>query len=296
VKRVSRLVVSGLDGGLLDPITRDYDAARPAIAALARVGIPLVLCSSRTRQEVTLVSRVFGLGAPVVVENGAALLVPDGHLRGGVPGGERDGEWWVLRLAPPRETLRRALAEAAEAASVRPRLCSDMTPAERRERDALPAFFGSPPAAREHTEPFVLDGEDAVAALALEASRRGLRLARGQGCWHLCGGADKGLALRTLLALYEREGELPRSIGLGSWPIDLPMLRSVHRPVVLPMRDGTVHPELARGLRPAERAWQGGSRGWSDAVIAAITGRRLPPLEAPPSASTPIEAERRAAS
>jgi predicted mannosyl-3-phosphoglycerate phosphatase (HAD superfamily) len=171
-----------------------------------------------------------------------------------------------------------------------------MSAAERRDRDALPGFFGSPPAAREHTEPFVLDGEREATALAREAADRGLRLARGQGCWHLCGGADKGLALRTLFALYQREGELPRSIALGSWPIDLPMLRAVDRPIVLPTRDGAIHPELARGLPRAERAWQGGSSGWSDAVIAAITGRRLPPLEAPPCGSVPIEAERRAAS
>lgn len=275
-----RLVVTGIDGCLFDPLTRDYDPARPGIAALARLGVPLVLCSARTRAEVTFVGRLFGLAAPVVAENGAVLLVPEGHLRGGAPGAERDGDWLVLRLGPPRETLQEALREAAAAAGVAPRLLSDMTADERPDRGALAGQL-APAAAREHTEPFLLEGEEEPAALAREAESRGLRLVRGQRFWHLCGGADKGLALRTLLALYEREGSAPETIGLGVWPIDLPMLRSVHRPIALPGPDGRVEPVLAAGLAGAERAWRGGPSGWTDAVLGTLAGRRLPPL-APP--------------
>jgi mannosyl-3-phosphoglycerate phosphatase len=272
-----RLVVSGIDGGLFDPLTRDHDPVRPAVAALARLGIPLVLCSTRARAEVALVWRMLGLDAPIIVENGAALLVPDGHLRRGVPGAEWDGEWHVVRLGPPRETIRRALDEAAAAAGVRPRLCSRMGATDRVSPPVRPALFGPLADAREHTEPFLLGGEAEAEALAREARARGLALVRGQGFWHLCGGADKGLAVRTLLALYQREGEAPRSIGLGSWPIDLPMLRSVHRPILLPTRGGEIEPALAEALPGAERAGQGGPRGWSDAVFSAIGGHRLPP-------------------
>jgi len=273
-----RLVVSGIDGGLLDALTRDYDPARPAIAALAHLGVPLVLCSGRTRAEVAFVSRIFGLDAPMIVENGALLLVPAGHLREGVPGGERDGEWHVIRLGPPRATLRVALEEIAAAAEVRVRLLSEMTSAERLRRGALASLLGPTPAAREYTEPFLLEREDDREKLARAAEARGLRLARGQSFWHLCGGADKGLAVRTLLALYEREGRAAEAIGLGCWQVDLPMLRAVQRPIVLPGPGSRVEPTLAAGVPRAERAWQGGPRGWNDAVLAALTGRRLPSL------------------
>jgi mannosyl-3-phosphoglycerate phosphatase len=278
-----RLVVTGIDGCLFDPLTRDCDPVRPGMAALSRLGVPLVLCSARTRAEVTFVGRLFGLAAPVVAENGAVLLVPEGHLRAGAPGAERDGEWLVLRLGPRRETLKEALRQAAAAAGVTPRLLSDLTADERAGRGVLAGLFATAAPAREHTEPFLLEGDEEPAALAREAESRGLRLVRGQRFWHLCGGADKGLALRTLLALYEREGPVPETIGLGVWPIDLPMLRSVHRPIALPGPDGSVDPALSAGLAGAERAWHGGPSGWTDAVLAALAGRRLPPL-APPSA------------
>jgi mannosyl-3-phosphoglycerate phosphatase len=276
-----RLVVTGIDGALLDPLTRDYDAARPAVAALARLGVPLVLCSGRPRPEVAFVARLFGLDAPMIVENGAVLLVPEGHLRQGVPGGEADGGWRVLRLGPPRETLLRALEEIAAAAGVRVRLRSELTSGERPHRGLLGSPLGPGASTREHTEPFLLEREEDAVALAREAEGRGLRLARGQSFWHLSGGADKGLAVRTLLSLYEREGRGPEAIGLGSWPTDLPLLRSVHRPIVLPGPGGRIEPQLAAGLPGAERAWRGGPRGWNEAVLSALGRRRLPAVAAP---------------
>ena len=232
-----RVVFSGAGGGLLDRETGSHERARPAIAALARLGVPLVLCSSRPRGEVMLVSRLLGLGAPVIVENGAALIVPDGHLRGGVPGGERDGGFQVLRLGPRRETLREALTEVAAAARV------DIRAAE------APG--------REHTVAFLVETEEDAAALAQAAAERGLRVARAERLYHLCGGADKGLAVRTLLSLYQREGRRPGTIALGAWQVDLPMLRAVQRPIVLPGPDGGVEPLLAAELRHAERAPRG---------------------------------------
>jgi len=282
-----RVVVSGIDGALVDPLTRDYDPARPAIAALARLGVPLVLCSGRTRAEVVFVSRIFGLGAPIIVENGAVLLVPEGHLRHGVPGSERDGEWHVLRLGPPRETLRPSIDQIAAAAGVRVRFLSEMTRGERPREGALASLLGPMPVVREHTEPFLLEGEEEAAALARQAEAQGLSLARGQGFWHLCDGADKGLALRTLLSLYEREGRVREAIGLGAWQVDLPMLRAVQRPIVLPGPGGCIEPALAVGLPRAERAWQGGPRGWNDAVLSALAQRRLPALAAQPSLLAP---------
>jgi mannosyl-3-phosphoglycerate phosphatase len=270
---LDRLLVSGIDGALVDPVTRDYDPARPAIAALATLGVPLVLCSSRPRAEVELVSRLFGLAAPMIVENGAALIVPDGHLPHGVPGGRSDGEHHVLLLGPPRQRLREALAEVAAAARVEVRLVAELPPGERLASRGPAGALTS--LRYEYTDPFLVEREEDAAALAREAEARGLRVARGERAFHLCGGADKGLALRTLLSLYEREGSRPRATALGAWPVDLPMLRAAHRPIVLPGPGGRLEARLAAELPQAERAARGGPEGWNDAVLAVLTGRRL---------------------
>jgi mannosyl-3-phosphoglycerate phosphatase len=271
-----RVVVSGIDGGLLDLVTKDYDPARPAISALARLGVPLVLCSSRPRSEVELIARLFGLGAPMIVENGAALVVPDGHLAHGVPGGRRDGEAHVLELGPPRQGLRDALAEVARAADVEVRLVADLPPGESVFRGGPAGLPARTSRRYEHTDPFLLEREEDAPALARAAEARGLRVVRGERFFSICGGADKGLALRTLLSLYEREGGRPRAVALGAWQADLPMLRAAHRPIVLPGPGGRVEPCLAAELPRAERAAREGPEGWNDAVLAVLTGRRLP--------------------
>jgi mannosyl-3-phosphoglycerate phosphatase len=278
VSTPTRLVVSGIDGGLLDPLTHGHDAARPALAALARLGMPLVLCSGRTRTEVAFVSRILGLSAPMIVENGGALLVPARFLEHGVPGAEWDGEHYVLRLGPPLETLRQMLQEVAAAAGVRVHLLDGLTPQERERCGWLGRQLGPQAPLREHTAPFLLEDEGAARAFARMAQARDLRVARGQGVWHLCGGASKGLALRTLLALLERDGRPLDAIALGAWELDLSMLRAAQRPIVLPGPDGRLDPRLAEALPRAERAPAGGPEGWNKAVLAVLAGRRLPPV------------------
>jgi mannosyl-3-phosphoglycerate phosphatase len=248
-----RVVFSGVDGGLVEP-AGGWDAARVALGALARLRIPLVLCSSRPRAELSLLTRLWGLDAPMIVENGAAVLVPAGHFRGGVPGAVRDGDCERLTLGPARERLAWELQELAREAGVR-----------------LPGAAEG----YEYTVPVRLDEREA-AALASLAQRRGLGLVRGPRYWHLCGGADKGLAVRTVMSLYQREGPLPRAIAIGAWPTDVPMLKAVHRPVLMPTPAGSVEPELAAAVPRAERAARGGAQGWSEAVLAAC-GHAAPP-------------------
>ena len=54
------LVATDLDGCLLDEETYSYEAARPALDALARRRVPLVLCSSKTRAEMQPLARELG--------------------------------------------------------------------------------------------------------------------------------------------------------------------------------------------------------------------------------------------
>ena len=57
------------------------------------------------------------------------------------------------------------------------------------------------------------------------------------------------------------------------------MLRAVHRPVVLPGPGGRVEPTPRRRAARARSAPGGeGREGWNDAVLAVLTGRRLPSL------------------
>lgn len=88
------LVATDLDGCLLDETTYAFDAARPALSALAERRIPLVLASSKTRAEMEPLSHALGLAPTLVVENGGALLVPEGQLARAPQGAAHMGGFW----------------------------------------------------------------------------------------------------------------------------------------------------------------------------------------------------------
>ena len=72
-----RLVVfTDLDGCLLDHDSYSFAPAAEALAVLAAQGIPLVLCSSKTRAEIEMLQQDLGVAHPFVSENGGALFLP----------------------------------------------------------------------------------------------------------------------------------------------------------------------------------------------------------------------------
>lgn len=131
---------------------------------------------------------------------------------------------------------------------------------------------------REYDEPFLLEDERRFEAFAQAASRRGLKVRHGGRFYHLTGRSDKGVAFRMLLALYQRAGRLFSSVGLGDAAIDLPLLLSVDRPVLVPRRDGSVDPTLASRLPTAECAPHPGPAGWNAAILTVLANRHPPRL------------------
>jgi|GEM_PF-4270088 len=70
------LVSTDLDGTLLDHYSYDWQAAAPSLARLAKLGIPVVINTSKTFEEVVSLQSSMLLTAPFIVENGSALFLP----------------------------------------------------------------------------------------------------------------------------------------------------------------------------------------------------------------------------
>ena len=70
------VVFSDLDGSLLDHHNYSYAPAQPGIRRLQEQDIPLVLATSKTRDEVLVFVNELGLDTPFIIENGGGILVP----------------------------------------------------------------------------------------------------------------------------------------------------------------------------------------------------------------------------
>jgi predicted mannosyl-3-phosphoglycerate phosphatase (HAD superfamily) len=66
------VVFSDMDGTLLEHSTYSFAEAQPALDLLKSRGIPLDVCTSKTRSEVEFWRRLLGNKHPFIVENGGA--------------------------------------------------------------------------------------------------------------------------------------------------------------------------------------------------------------------------------
>lgn len=219
------VVVTDLDGTLLDHDTYEPGPAVAALRALQDAGVAVVCCSAKTRSEQQVHRRDLAITGPFVVENGAAVHDDGRPLR-------------VLGLE--YGDVRDRLAAAAAALGVALRGFGDMDVDEVAGRTGLSPEAAARARQRDHTEPFVVDGVVDEATLRDALHARGLALQRGARFWTAGGVHDKGDAVAVLRELYTVDrGERPLIYGLGDTYNDAAMLAAVDVAMLVQRPDGT---------------------------------------------------------
>jgi mannosyl-3-phosphoglycerate phosphatase len=267
------VILTDLDGTLLDAHSYSWAAAAPALAEIARLRIPLIFCTSKTRAEVEYLRRKIGNSDPFITENGGGIFIPHRYFPQHIGGAIRIGKYHCIALGRPYREIVSAFEEVAAASGAQAVGFHQMSAREIAQNTGLPLRLAALARQRDFDEPFFLAGEDEAAAAKFVAlaRARGLEVTRGGRFWHLHAGSDKGRAVRTLLELFHSPGRLRRrglrTIALGDAANDLPMLTAASHPVLLPRPDGRYDPEVLRKLPQIEQAPAPGPRGWNVVVL-----------------------------
>jgi len=270
------------DGSLLEHRAQPCRAACDALNALADRGIPLVLCSSRTRAELELVQQEFHLRHPFIGENGGAVYLPRGYFPSSSGPAEMSG-YDIIRFAGPHEQVVEALRRTAETLGIEVRGFNGMSVQEVANECGLSLADARLAQLREYGEPFlILASDPAAESRMLNGLRRaGLRCVNRGRFHHVSSGADVRRSVRTLTNLYRQRSRDVLTIGVSAGLTDPSLLREVDIPIVV------LTPEIdtARVLRqvPTARVTNtAGSLGWAEAILWAVepqlkvpgTGRR----------------------
>jgi len=263
------MVISDLDGTLLDSETYSSTAAGPALEALKKKGACLVLASSKTRAEVEPIRNRLGHDGPFIVENGGALYVPVGFFGVPLDGAVSRGEYETVEFGTPYATLRAALKDISAVLKVKIHGFGDMKIDEVAERTGLTHHEATLAKQREYDEPFVLDNDALIESVRLEAAARGLTCTKGGRLHHLLGPNDKGTACRFLIQRCRRQlaasqGRL-YTIGIGDSANDQPMLAAVDQPILVQKPDGSYDP--AEQFRHVLYAPGIGPAGWNASIL-----------------------------
>ncbi|GAA4878031.1 HAD-IIB family hydrolase [Ferrimonas pelagia] len=257
---VGTLVVTDLDGTLLDHHTYQYDAAQAALALCRQRRIPLIFNTSKTLAESQALASALSLHWPMVVENGSAIHLPE----------PLEGEPRAVILGQPRQQLVAWLQRERQRAGFSVQGFSDWSVAELAAHTGLSLAQAELAQQREYSEPLLWqDTEHAFLTFQASARAQGFTLLKGGRFFHLLGQTDKGRATTWLRQHYHtRSGQPVQIIALGDGHNDSAMLAAAD--VAVQIRS-PVHPFPPKPA--AKRVIQTelcGPAGWAQALLSLL--------------------------
>ena len=263
------VVVTDIDGSLLEPGTRSLGDERAALDFLAANGVPLVINSSRTRAEIERLHQTLGMQAPFISEHGSALFVPDGvfpfvppRMRPTVGGGVIEfGRRYHDVVEPLRASSRDVDVEIVG--------FSDLTIEEAARELGVPIVEAQLAKLREYSELFrIVDEDDASRFRLIKSLRR-----RGLRCWRVgahqlvTGTPDRTESLTTLKGMWTQAWGKPVVIGFADSEDDVAWLRHVDVAVFVEHGPTGVPARVLSKLPTVHVARSRGRAGWSEAIF-----------------------------
>lgn len=265
MERKNFVIFSDLDGTLLDHETFSFERARDALIALERADVPLVFCTSKTRQETEYWRERTGNRHPFIVENGGAIYIPYNYFPFEIRDASfRDG-YYLIELGERHDRLRQFLLSFRENIDSTIRGFGDMSLEEIIALSGLSPEMAALARQREYDEPFTGGNQKSHRRLRKEAEKFGLKILGGSRFYHLTGKSDKGTALQRVKRLYTQHLGEVQTVALGDSQNDEAMLASADLAYLVQRSDGSYDSRVrlsqlvyAQGIGPA---------GWSQAIL-----------------------------
>lgn len=259
------VIFTDLDGTLLDAGTYAFESASGALRRVRERYIPVVFCSSKTRAEQEAYRAQMELSDPFIVENGAAIFIPEGALpRPGI-GETHPSGYEVIELGLPASAVRERLAVVRRETGLSFRGYREMTLAEVCRETGLDEEAARRTRACEYGERLILDFDmDAWADFEVALVDQELTgSVAGKYCTVTSAGSDKGKAVACVRELYRAALGPVTTVGIGDSLNDVPLLASVDRAYLVQQPGGNWEAIEVPGLRRVEGV---ASAGWSRAV------------------------------
>lgn len=262
------LVVTDLDGTLLDHFTYSFDAARNALGRLRTLGIPLIPNTSKTGAELHQLRRELGSQDPFAVENGSAIFLPCDSFPQPPEGSVRNQDYYLVELGLNHEAILEHLAPLR--ARFRFRGFHDLSDSELQDLTGLDQDRLALSRQRQFSEPLIWEDTEAACATFKEQLRAsGLQTLQGGRFLHVLGQTDKGKALDRLRTLYQQTYGKPFTvIALGDSGNDVAMLEAADLPVLI--RSPVYELPQLSSDKPVTVSSKTGPAGWNECVLTLV--------------------------
>ena len=251
-------IVSDVDGTLMDHFY-DLTPAKETINWLQRLGVPVILCTSKTKSEVKIIRDDLNLKDPYIVENGGAIY-----------GEYPNGKEWEIILGKSYSKLEKILNNLSENINFKLRPLNSLSDDEATKLTGLEGECLNLMRDRHWSMPFLNPPQTFDEDLKRLCQIYDVDIFRGNRMSHLLSkNSNKGLAIKKLL--NKNNNLNVEIIGLGDSPNDLPLLLNSDYKVVISGIKGTNH-ILINQLKGTEFSIseKPHGHGWKDEVFKLI--------------------------
>ena len=213
-------IVSDVDGTLMDHFY-DLTPAKETITWLQTLGIPVILCTSKTKSEVEIIRKDLNLKDPYIVENGGAI-----H------GEYSDGKEWEIILGKSYAILEKILNNLSDNINFKLRPLNTLSDEEATNLTGLEGESLNLMRDRHWSMPFLNPPNTFDEDLKRLCEIYDVDIFRGNRMSHLLSkNSNKGIAIKKLL--NKTKNLNVKIIGLGDSPNDLPLLINSNYKIII---------------------------------------------------------------
>ena len=247
------IVFTDLDGSLMEHETYSIEPAKRALDELTARKIPLILNSSKTAAEMTMIQELLDLHCPFICENGAAL-----HL----------GTDEIIEFGKQRETWLEAVHQLRARHSYSFHGFSDWSPSEISSITGLTTAQADQAKTRFYSEPILWrDSESALQRFLDELQEMELRLLQGGRFLSIQGNYDKSDGMRSMVSdnLEQNRERSLITVALGDSPNDAAMLNAADIAVIIKSgKSSLIHCPAPQKIIHTKIP---GPAGWNEAIL-----------------------------
>ncbi len=263
------LIFTDLDGCLLDH--RDYSdkPAQPLLNRLSTLDIPVVPATSKTESELIHLRRRWANGHPFIVENGAAVYIPEGYFPDQPKDCRKQGEFWVKSFTRPRQHWL-SLIERTGCTEDQYQTFADSNVDGIADLTGLDRDSAARASERLYGEPVAWRGtERERERFVAELEQMDANVVKGGRFLHVSGDCDKGKAMTWLINQYvQTSGHPLTSIAIGDSQNDTGMLESADIAIVIP--SPTPNPPQLKQQKNIVTAFHQGPTGWAESLSSVL--------------------------
>ncbi len=253
------IIFSDLDGTLLEHDGTILPEVAHLVRELAQKEVRVVPVSSKTRREIRDWLTRLTIPGPGIFENGAGVLLGDSVE--------------ISPLARPAGELAGVLEKVCRESSIEVRPLASISEQELESLTGLSPREQQDARSRDFSVPFLADPSQMPLLWDRLSKVSELSLVRGGRFWHLMGRHQKS---DFFTRVKNHCGAWGTSIGLGDAPNDIPILKSVDWPAVIPGARGLSH-ELTQAFPEAFAAKEKAGRGWVESITRLLPASFLKP-------------------